>query len=144
MGFQADVRAACISLLDEYASGASIALGTYPGRPRHIDVPLPRAYVDAMREDIVYTGHLMQRTVQADVVLVHGSFDSDVAVGQKDAFVDGFIDYVRNNVHEADPNSTIGVVSTEDDPTFIPDWLPREEQRTYYATRMTLEAFIGG
>ena len=141
MGFQASVRAACISLLDEYATAASVTLATYPGRPRHVTAP--QAFVDTMRETIVYVGHMMQRTVQADVVIVYGSFDSDVAVGQKDAFVDGYIDHVRDNVHEAGPNSTIGVVSTEDDPTYTPDWLPREEQRTYYATRLTVEGDQG-
>ena len=141
MGFHASVRAACVSLLDEYATAASVTLATYPGRPASLAPP--HAFVDTMRESIVYVGHLMQRTVQADVVIVHGLFDSGVAVAQKDAFVDGYIDHVRDNVHEAGPNSTIGVISTEDDPTYVPDWLPREQQRTYYATRMTLEGYEG-
>lgn len=141
MGFQAAVRAAAISLLDEYATAASVNLATYPGRPASLAPP--HAFVDTMREEIVYVGHMMQRTVQADVVLVHGLFDSGVAVAQKDAFVDGYIDHVRDHVHEAGANSTLGVVSTEDDPTFTPEWLSRELQRTYYATRITLEGYQG-
>jgi len=141
MGFQADVRAACMTLLGGHATAQSVTLATYPGRPRSINPP--HAFVDVMRETIVYTGHMMSRTVQADVVLVYGTFDSGEAVDQKDTFVDGFIDYVRDHVHEAGANTTIGVVSTEDDPTFVPDWLARELQRTYYATRITLEGFAG-
>ncbi len=141
MGFQADVRAAAITMLEAHASASSVKLATYPGRPRSI--ALPHAFVDLMRETIVYQGHMMQRTVQVDVVLLHGLFDSQEAVDAKDAFVDGFIDYVRGQVHAAGANTTIGVVSTEDDPTFIPDWLPRSENslRPYYATRITLEGY---
>lgn len=142
MGFQADVRAACIELLDDHAAAANVTLATYPGRPASIAPP--HAFVDTMREEIDYSiAPILRRTVQADVILIHGTFDSAVAVAQKDAFVDGFIHYVRDNVHAAGANSTIGVVSTDDDATYVPDWLSRELQRTYYATRITLEAYIG-
>jgi hypothetical protein len=141
MGFQADVRGAAITTLDAHASASSVKLQTYPGRPRSLKPPT--AFVDAMRETIVYTGHMMARTVQADVVLIHGTFDSADSAAQKDAFVDGYIDYVRGQVHAAGANTTLGVVTTEDDPTYVPEWLPREEQRTYFATRITLEGFAG-
>jgi hypothetical protein len=142
MGFQADVRAGVLQELTSYASSATIILQVYGGRPRSINPPT--AFIDVMRESINYVGHVMQRTVQIDVVLVHGSFDSVVAAGQKDAFVDGFIDQVRDNQFSAaGANTTLGVVATEDDPTFIPAWLPRDEQRTYYATRITLEGYQG-
>jgi hypothetical protein len=142
MSFQADVRAGVLQELASYASAASVKLAIYAGRPRSIQPP--HAFVDVMRETIAYTGHMMARTVQVDIVLIHGSFDSDVAVTQKDAFVDGFIDQVRDNQFSAaGDNTTLGVVSTEDTPTFVPDWLPPNEQRTYFATRMTLEGFQG-
>lgn len=142
MGFQTDVRAAAMTTLDAYASAASVKLATYAGRPRSIQPP--HAFVDAMRETIAYLGPISkQRTVQADVVVIHGSFDSADSAAQKDAFVDGYVDYVTNNVHAAGANTTLGVVSTEDDPTFVPDWLPLDQQRVYYATRITLEGFAG-
>lgn len=142
MGFQADVRAAAVTTLEAYATAASVALQVYPGRPRSLHPPT--AFVDGMRETVVYVGHMMQRTVQADIVVVHGSFDSADSAEQKDAFVDGYIDYVRDSgFHAAGANTTLGVVSTEDDPTFVPDWLERELQRTYFATRMTLEGYAG-
>lgn len=141
MGFQADVRAASLETLGDYATAQSVKLQRYAGRPRTINPPT--AFIDVMRETIVYVGHLMQRTVEADVILLHGSFDSAEAVAQKDAFVDGYIDHVRSDVHAAGASTTLGVVSTEDDPTFVPEWLPPAEQRTYYATRITLEGYAG-
>lgn len=142
MGFQADVRAAAMTTLGAHATAQSVKLQTYAGRPRSLNPPT--AFVDAMRETIVYLGPLSkQRTVQADVVLIHGSFDSADSAAQKDAFVDGYIEYVTGQVHAAGANTTLGVVATEDDPTFVPDWLPLAEQRTYYATRITLEGFAG-
>jgi hypothetical protein len=139
MGFQEDVRAAAVTTLGAYASAQSVKLQIYPGRPRSVNPPT--AFIDVMRETIVYVGHMMQRTVQADVLLIHGSFDSKEAVEQKDAFTDGYIAYIRDNVHSAGANTTLGVVATDDDPTYRPDWLPREEQRTYFATRITLEGY---
>lgn len=142
MGFQADVRAAAITTLGAHASASSVKLQTYAGRPR--SVAPPTAFIDVMRETIVYTGHMMARTVQADIVLIHGTFDSADSAAQKDAFVDGYIDYVRDSgFHAAGENTSLGVVSTEDDPTYVPEWLPREEQRTYFATRITVEGFAG-
>ena len=142
MGFQADVRAGVLQELSSYASSASVKLQIYAGRPRSLQPPT--AFVDVMRETINYAGHVMERTVQVDIVLVHGSFDSADSAAQKDAFTDGFIEQVRANTFSAaGANSTLGVVSTEDDPTFLPQWLPRDEQRTYYATRITLEAYQG-
>ncbi len=141
MGFQADVRATAITTLEAYASNASVALNTYRGRPRKVS--LPQAFIDIERETIVYVGHLMQRTVQVDIVLLHGLFDSGEAVDQRDAFVDGYIDYIRDNIHAAGANTQIQVVSTEDDPVYVTDWIaPSERSATiYFATRITLEGY---
>lgn len=141
MGWQADVRSACMTTLDAYASGANVKLATYPGRPASLAPP--HAFVDVLREENVVSGHLMQRTVQADIVIVWGLFDSKVAVEQKDAFVDGYIVYLRDvpNYASAGPSSLFRVASTEDDSTFTPDWMDRANQRPYYATRITVEAY---
>ena len=143
MTFQAAVRAACITTLEAHATAQSVKLQTYPGRPRSLYPP--SAFVDVLRETIVYLGPISkQRTVQADVVLIWGSFDGNDTVAQKDAFVDGFIEYVATSgIHAAGANTTLGVVASEDDPTFVPDWVPLSEQRTYYVTRITLEGFAG-
>lgn len=151
MSFRADVRAACLSLLDGYRDAViaqratdgdprPFRLTTYPARPR--SVAPPHAFVDTIAEQYVYTGPLLvQRTATAELVLVHGLFDTKEAVDQADEFTDGFLAYVTGEVHEAGANTTIGVTSAVDDPTFVNDWVKPEEQRTWFATRITLEGF---
>lgn len=139
MGFQTQLRAACVEMLGAYKTAVDIKLQIYPGRPRTVNPPT--AFVDTMRETIVYVGHLAQRTPQADVVVVHGLYDSAEAASQKDDFVDGFLDWVTGDYHAAGANTLVAVVATEDDPTYVPDWLPPEQQRDYYATRITVEGF---
>ncbi len=141
MGFEADVRAACITTLEAYASAASVTLQAYPSRPAKL-MP-PTAFVDRLSEEV---GHVvspvLQRTVTGEIVLVHGLFDSGEAVAQRDAFVDGYITYLRGN-RDAILNGTFGVTGIEDDPVYVPDWMARENQRPYFATRITVEAYIG-
>jgi len=136
VAFQAAMRAASADLLAAYAVAASIRLQVYPARPASLYPPT--AFVDLIRESISYDG-LRTRNVFAEVVVVHAEFDSKEAADQKDAFVDGFLDWVTDAVHGAGANTTVGVVETEDLPDYVPDWLPPEKQRTYYATRLTLE-----
>lgn len=143
MGFRADCRAAACDLLRDFRDAGSKELQVYEGRPRSIQPPT--AFVDRITESgIDYFGvSIVQRTVRAEVVLIHGTFDAKDTVAQADTFVDAFLDYVKSRVHHAGANSTIGVVSAEDDPTYVPDWLPPEQQRTYFSTRITLEGFLG-
>ncbi len=144
-----NLRAACVSLLTDYVATTSVKMQIYRARPRTIYAPC--GFVDTMRVTRVYFGPAnVQETMQADVVVIHGprlpqggSFDSGDATDQADAFLDGFATWVDENVHEIGGNTTIGYVNGEDDPTYIPDWVPLEEQLTYYATRITLEGYAG-
>jgi hypothetical protein len=133
---QTAVRAAAVSLLTDYAATAAVRMQIYPARPRSVSPPT--GFVDGLREAVVHTG-LNQRTVSADVIVVHGLFDSKDAADQKDTFVDGFVDWSLDNLGEAGTNTVLTLVSTEDIPDYVPEWLPPEQQRTYYATRITLE-----
>ena len=143
IAFQAAVRAAAVTMLTAYAADAGVGLQVYPARPRSIYAPT--AFVDRITESIDYFGPLSrQRTPRVEVVVIHGLFDSKEAADQKDVFVDGFIDWVTDNVHAAGANTTIGLVETSDEPTYVNDWMPPEQQRTWYATRLTLEGFAGG
>lgn len=146
MGFQADVRAAAVALLTEYAAGdpghPTSRLQVYPARPRTINPPT--GFIDGINERITYTGQLRQRTPVVEVIVVHGLFDSKEAAIQKDAFVDGLLDWTYARIHEAGANTTVGITETEDLPAYVPDWLPPSEQRTYYATRIALEGYAGG
>ena len=136
LAFQTAMRAASVAFLEAYKTAASLKLQVYPARPRSISPPT--AFVDNISEVITYTA-LNQRVVQVDVIVVHGLLDSLEAATQRDAFVDGLIDYALDNVHQADPNTTIAVVSTADEPAYVPEWLEPQYQRTYYATTLTLE-----
>lgn len=138
MGLQAAMRAAAVQLLKDYAADADVRLQVYPGRPASVNPPT--AFVEGIRESVEYTGPtLRQRTPVAEVIVIHRVFDSKEAVDQKDAFVDGFLDWVTDRYHAAGTNTLIAVRDTEDLPTYVTDWLPPENRLVYYATRITLE-----
>lgn len=139
--FQADMRAAAVSMLVAYAADADIKLQVYPGRPRSLMPPV--AFVDRIRESLTWDG-IRQRLVSVDVVVLHGLFDSKDSTEQKDAFADGFVDWSSDNYHAAGANTVLEPRSIEDDPAYTPDWQPENEQRSYYATVITLEGFAGG
>lgn len=145
--FQAAMRGAAVDLLTDYATSAGVKLQVYPGRPASLFPPT--AFPDRITETFEYPGAVTwrQRSPRVEVVVVHGVFDSKEAVDQKDAFVDGFLDYVTDRVHAAGANTTIGLVSVEDEPAWQPDWSPANLKGAiaiYYATRLTLEGFAGG
>jgi hypothetical protein len=143
MGFQADMRAAAVSLLTDYASDASIKLQVYRARPRSL-MP-PTAFVDSLPERFDFLGPtLIQRHPRCYVVVLHGLFDSGEAVDQRDAFVDGFVAWCLTRYHQAGGNTTIGLIALEDIPDYTPDWVPPSEQKTYYATRFELEGLALG
>jgi len=137
--FRTALRAAAVSLLEDYREFAGIELNVWVARPRSIN--LPQAFIDAMHEEITYSGHLVQRVPTAEIIVLHGLFDSKNAVDQADAFADGFLDWVIDRYHSAGANTIAEVVEFEDIPAFVPDWLPPNEQKTYYATRIALEGF---
>lgn len=142
MGLRADLRAACVTLLTNYASSANVKLQVYPGRPRSINPPT--AFVDAMTETTNSIGPISyQRHPVARVVVLHGQFDSKDAADQADAFVDGFIAYAYTQVHAAGANTVIDNFATEDDPAYVPEWQPEDVQRTYFATVISIEGFGG-
>ena len=142
ISFRESLRDAAMTLLRDYAADVGLNLQTYPGRPRSIQAPC--AFVDRIRESIVYIGpRSRQRTPVLDIVLLHGMFDSADAVQQADRFVDSFLDWVTNNYHAAGPNTIVGIVGIEDDPSYVPEWQAPEVQRTYFATTFSLEGFAG-
>jgi len=140
---QADMRAAAVTLLAAYGSAASLKLQVYPGRPRSVSPPC--AFVDKMTATYVDVGiSLRQTTPTAEVLVLHGLFDSKETVDQRDAFVDGFTDYVATQFHAAGANTLIAAVRVEDEPDFTTDWMPPEQVKTYFASRITLEGFASG
>jgi hypothetical protein len=140
MGLQADMRAAAVTLLTAYGQAAGVKLQVYPGRPATFAPPT--AFVDRIHEHLTSAGiELRQRSPVVEVIVVHGLFDSQDAAVQKDAFIDGFLDYVATQYHAAGANTLIEGVDTEDIPDWVPGWLPPEKQRTYYASQISLEGY---
>jgi hypothetical protein len=140
MTFRASMRVAAIDLLRDYRDSVSLTLQVYEGRPATINPPT--AFVEGIRENIAYVGPtLIQRTPSVDVIFLHGLFDSKDAAEAVDAFVDGFLAWVQPRFHAAGANTLIALTEVEDLPTYVPDWLPPERQRTYYGTRIALEGF---
>ena len=139
--FQAQMRAAAVELLREYAAGAGTNLQVYPARPMQLYPPT--AFVEAINEDTVFSGPKnRQRTVRAECLVIHGTFDTKEAADQRDVFVDGFMDYVTDNREAAGDATTIGSISTVDVPVYNPDWGSDLQRNTsYYATRITLEGY---
>ena len=133
---QTAMRAAAVDFMEDYGASASLKLQVYPARPRSIFPPT--MFVDDLSETTTYDG-LLQRHPTADLIVVFGIFDSLEAANQRDAFVDGFWDWVADNFHGAGSNTGIWVAAVEDIPDYVPDWMPPAEQKTYYASRITLE-----
>jgi hypothetical protein len=143
MGVQADYRAATVTMLNECATNASVALQVYRGRPASLHPPT--AFIDSMADDLTaYPGSstLYQHAPLVEVVMVWGLFDSGEAVDQRDAWVDAFHEWVRARPHEAGARSLLGPRSLSDIPNYIPDWLPEAQQLSYFATRIVLEGFV--
>lgn len=136
---QAAMRAAAVDFLKDYASSASIGMQVYPGRPKSINPPT--GFVDAIREELDHTTNLTKRRPFADIIVIHGLFDSKNTADQKDAFVDGLIDWAESRFHQAGVNTLCAVTDTEDVPDYVPPWMPPERQQVYYATRITLEGY---
>ena len=138
--FQTQARAGAVTMLNAYAASESIKLQVYRARPRSINPPT--AFVDAINETLTaFTITARQRRPTLEVIVVHGLFDSGEAADQRDAFVDGFADWVAENFHAFGTNTLVGAVTIQDLPSYIPDWMPDSEKRTYYATQISLEGF---
>jgi hypothetical protein len=139
--FQADIRAAAVSLMEDYAASAGIRLQVYAGRPETIHPPT--AFVNGIRETIVYSGPTIRiRAPVVEMIVLHRLFDSAEAAAQKDTFIDGFLDWALTRYHEAGVNTVIGVTATEDLPNYSPEWIT-ERREVYYATAITMEG-LGG
>lgn len=135
------MRAAAVSFLTDYAAAASVQMQVYPGRPRTL-MP-PTGFVDLIRETVNHDTALTRREPIIEAIVVHALYDSKSAADQKDAYVDGLIEWAETRYHQAGANTMLGLTAVEDIPDYVPEWLPPAEQKTYYASRITLEG-LGG
>jgi len=144
---QTGMRAAAVDLLTDYATAQGIKLQVYRSRPRSLFPPT--AFVDRITESLVWDGTgWPQRTVTADVVVVHGAFDTGEAADNRDAFVDAFVYWMADRYHAAGVNTLVELSAIDDEPAWQPDWRPANTTNgpdpIYYATRLTLEGYAGG
>lgn len=135
---QAAYRAAAVQLLAECGAALPVQLQVYRARPASIKPPT--AFVDSMQDETpdFLSPAIFQHVTTVNLVCIWGLFDSGEAADQRDAFVDAFHEYVRTRYHEAGATTLIRPAGVVDDPAFVPDWLPRDKQATYYATKITL------
>jgi len=132
--------------LQAFKSASGLNLQIYPGRPATLHPPA--IWQDVRRDTIEFRGthdtNFMDHTMVVELIALHGLFDSAEAVTQRDAFMDAFESYVRNNrdVGLAGPNSALLRMRLVDIPNFTPDWVPERERTTYYATLITMEVAI--
>lgn len=141
----ATLTSSIVNTLEAFKAAAGINLNIYPGRPSTIHPP--HAWIDRRRDEITSTGdsafNAMNHLVTVEIVVVHGLFDSREAVDQRDAFVDAFNSWLRDNnrlVGLAGGNSTLERWSADDVPDFTPNWTRTEV--AYYATQYRLEVSI--
>lgn len=141
LAVQTDARAGSVGLLTDYAASASLRLQVYRARPRSLNPPV--AFIDRMGETLTpFTLGTRQRVPRVEILCLWGQFDSGEAVDQRDAFVDGFLDWCADNWHAFGGNTDMNAVSLADEPEFTPDWGELAQQSvTYYATRIVLEGF---
>lgn len=135
--------------LQAFKADTGMRLQVYPGRPASLH--LPSVWQDERRDDVEFSGvydyQAMQHTLEVDVIALHGTFDSADTVAQRDAFVDTFLSWLRENRKDglAGPNSVLSRLRLRDVPSYDPDWLPDRRDGTrqlYYATIFTLEVTI--
>lgn len=136
---QSNMRTAAVEFMNDFTQDAGIKLQVYRARPATIYPPT--GFVDRMGDQLVsfVASTIFQHVAFAEVVILHGEFDHGDTVDQRDRFVDGFLDWVRTRFHQAGANTLIAVRTVEDDPTYVPDWIPVERRKTYYATTIRLE-----
>lgn len=141
IALQTAMRAAAVTLLESFKTATSIDLQIYPARPRTLYPPT--AFVDSLSEQLVLTGpFLRERTPTVSVVVIHGIFDTADTAAQRDAFVDGFVDWIADNYHAISAETGIGGrIAVNDIPNYVPDWIPPAEQKSYYATQLLVEGY---
>lgn len=140
MTYQAAARAAAVELLRGCAEDAGVRLQVYRGRPASVRPPC--AFVESIGTTIdPLTATVAQHRLSVTVTMVWGLFDSGEAVDQRDLLVDALHEWVRTRFHAMSGRSLFGPPATIDDlPAWVPDWLPRDAQQTYFATQATFTA----
>lgn len=143
LAFQTAMRAAAVQLLTDYAASVpSLGLQVYRTLPTTIRPPT--AFVERMDETTSIPGITQrQRSVRCSVIVlfrISAAGERGSGVDQRDAFVDGFADWVLENFHQPGPTELIAGIRTEDAPYYVVPG-PRGEQISYEGVRIVLEGY---
>lgn len=141
VAFETAMRRAAVELLEAYAADADIGLQVYPALPTTFRPPT--AFVERMGETQTFPGPVQrQRLVRCEVVVLFRIFAEGerlAAAEQRDAFVDGFSDWVLEHFHQPGPTELISSARIEDEPQYAING-PRGVI-TYVAARIMLEGY---
>jgi hypothetical protein len=136
------MRIAASSLLEGYRATLPDGALRQVHRARPMSIHVPAAFVDAINEgEVEYTAQTIQRTPTAVIRFVRGTFNAADVADANDELVDGFVEYVANNIHSAGASTIAVITSIEDDDGWVPDWIPVREGQTpipYYSTVLSL------
>lgn len=117
IAFQSASRSGAVSLLQGYVTAASLRAQVYRARPKQVKAPC--FYVERLDEVTgEWFGTERQRLVSVFVRALWGRFDDGEAADQRDAFADGFADYIADNFHAFDPNAVNDYRGLRDEPDF--------------------------
>jgi len=106
-----------MTLIEDYCASISLKSQRYRARPKQA-LP-PTFYVESITEVLTpFTIEERQRTARVTVRALWGRYDDGEAVDQRDAFVDGFLDWVANNPRAFGTNTDVNAVAVADDPEF--------------------------
>lgn len=141
VAFQTAMRAAAVKLIKDYADSVNLSLQVYPALPTTFRPPT--AFVERIDESTTFPGPTQrQRFVRVSVVVLFRTFSegerADAAI-QRDAFIDGFSDWVLENYHEPGPTELISGTAIDDEPEY--NILGPRGQITYFAARIRLEGY---
>jgi hypothetical protein len=106
MGLIADVRAGCLTVLDEVKAANPTLLGeVYTARPASLGLPIPCAYVGDFRGNLSHTVHIRQWSgTEQDIVLVFPAWDNAEQQEQADTLVQLLLDAWPQDGHFAHAN----------------------------------------
>lgn len=134
IALQTAARMGAMALLTDYCTSVNLRAQIYRARPRQAKPPT--FYIEAITEVLTpFTLEERQRVARVRVRALWGRFDDGEAVDQRDAFVDGFLDWVADNFHAFGANTDVNAVAVGDDPDFA------FEGESLFSTAIDVEGF---
>lgn len=134
IALQSSARSGTVALLTAYCAAAGLRAQIYRARPKQTKPPT--FYIESITEVLTpFTAEERQRTARVTVRALWGRTDDGDAVDQRDAFVDGFLDYVADHFHAFGANTDVNAVAVADSPDF------NFEGESMFSTAVALEGF---